>query len=91
MIIEDILTKYASRMQEGDKELSEKEVEALQKEVNEMLIGWAPERFAKELYSNSHLSNNSRFMIRAYLSDKPNLMQKVESYREKYQKLEEQN
>ncbi|MCX6750495.1 MAG: hypothetical protein NTZ83_03485 [Candidatus Pacearchaeota archaeon] len=57
----------------------------------EMLKGWAPERFAKELYSNPNLPNESKVIIQSYLSDKPRLRAKVETYKEEYQKLKNQN
>lgn len=70
--------------QEIDKELSDKEVEDLQEEVMEMLKGWAPERFAQELYGNPCLPNESRAVIQLYLAKYPKLASKVKSYRENY-------
>lgn len=67
----------------------DKKVKQFKNETIEMLRGWAPERFAEELYGNPPLSNESRFIIQSYLSDKPRLNSKVESFREKYQKLKD--
>jgi hypothetical protein len=66
-----------------------KEAKQFADRIMEDLKGWAPERFAEELYNDPEISTDYLLVIRKYLSDHPELKAKVETYREKYQKLKD--